>query len=152
MEGFGTVMPHPLFASILDTPLGRTAFQFGKFGLVGVVGLVVDVLVVSLCVRVIELDVYSSRVVSYLCAATTTWALNRVFTFRDAARDGILRQWATFLAANAVGGLVNYGVYSGLVASTALFHAWPEAATAIGSLAGMFFNFFASKKLVFKVS
>jgi len=148
----GAVMPHPLIASLLDTPLGRTALQFGKFGAVGVVGLVVDVLVVSLCVRAIDLDVYSSRLVSYLCAATTTWALNRVFTFRDAARDGVLRQWATFLAANAVGGLVNYGVYSGLVASTALFHAWPEAATAAGSLAGMFFNFAASKKFVFKAS
>jgi len=145
-------MPHPALTRFLDTPLGRTAFQFGKFGLVGVVGLVVDVLVVSLCVRVGDLDVYSSRVASYLCAATTTWALNRAFTFSDAARGGILRQWATFLAANLVGGVVNYGVYSGLVASIALFHSYPEAATAAGSLAGMFFNFAASKRFVFKTT
>lgn len=141
---------HALIVRLLDTRLGRLALQFGKFGLVGIVGLVVDVAVVWLCYRQINLDPYSSRVVSYLCAATTTWALNRVFTFRNAAHQGIVRQWLTFLAANAVGGLVNYGTYSTLVASTDFFHLYPEAATAIGSLAGMLFNFTASKKFVFK--
>jgi putative flippase GtrA len=141
---------HALIVRLLGTRLGRLAFQFGKFGLVGIVGLMVDVAVVWLCIRQLGIDPFSSRIVSYLCAATTTWALNRVFTFRDAAHDGIFRQWLTFLAANAVGGVVNYGTYAALVAATVFFHDYPEAATAIGSLAGMLFNFTASKKFVFK--
>jgi len=52
----------------------------------------------------------------------------------------------------AVGGVVNYAVYAALVASPAFFHAWPEVATAAGSLSGMLFNFAASRKFVFKAS
>ncbi len=137
-------------ARLLDTRLGRLAVQFGKFGMVGLVGLVVDMAVVGVCIRVLDLDIYLSRVISYLFAATTTWGLNRVFTFRDVAHQGVLRQWAAFLAANAVGGVVNYGTYATLVASVTFFRDYPEAATAVGSVAGMLFNFAASKKYVFK--
>lgn len=143
---------HALVARLIDTRLGRLCVQFGKFGLVGIVGLVVDMAVVGVCIRLIALDPFSSRLISYLFAATTTWALNRTFTFRGGSRRGALRQWAAFLAANAVGGLVNYGTYATLVASTSFFLEYPEAATAVGSLAGMLFNFAASKKYVFKAS
>lgn len=136
----------------LGSGLGRLSIQFGKFGMVGVVGLIVDMAAVSVCIRLLGIDFYVSRLISYLCAASTTWALNRTFTFRGASRRGALRQWATFLGTNAVGGIVNYAVYAMLVATTTFFATWPEAATAVGSLAGMLLNFVASKKYVFKVS
>ena len=137
-------------ARLLDTRLGRLAVQFGKFGMVGLVGLVVDMAVVGTCVRVFGLDAYISRVISYLFAATTTWGFNRIFTFRGVVHQGVLRQWAMFLAANAVGGVVNYGTYATLITSVEFFRDYPEAATAVGSVAGMLFNFAASKKYVFK--
>ena len=83
-------------------------------------------------------------------AATTTWALNRCFTFRGQHDGTLLRQWAKFIAANAFGGLINYGTYAVLVAATALVAAHPFLGVAAGSIAGMFFNFAASKKLVFR--
>lgn len=135
---------------VLDSRWGRLAFQFFKFGLVGVVGLAVDVFAVWLLIRQGGVDPYLGRVFTYLCAATTTWALNRSFTFKDASRDGPVRQWLAFLLANSVGGIANYLTYAALVAATAFFHAYPEAATAMGSLAGMTFNFVASKRFVFK--
>src|SRR3954451_24459015 len=121
-----------------------------KFGIVGVVGLGVDIAVLYLCLDISGLGLYASRVVSYLAAATTTWALNRAFTFSGNHAGKIHHQWARFVAVNAFGGAVNYGVYAALIASGDPFTAYPALAVAAGSLSGLFFNFTASKKLVFR--
>lgn len=137
-------------ASLLPGRFGRLVRQLGAFGVVGVIGLLVDMAVVWLCLRGAGLNPYLARVVSFLAAATTTWALNRSFTFRGARPEAAHRQWAKFLAANAVGGVVNYGVYAALVSGVAFFAAVPEAAVAVGSLSGLGFNFTASRALVFR--
>jgi len=77
----------PFARRFLNGEFGHVVIQFGKFGPAGV------------RVRAFALDPNLSRLISDLRAATTTWALNRVFTFRHSARDGIPRQWATFLVA-----------------------------------------------------
>ena len=46
--------------------------EFIRFGIVGVVGLLVDIAVLYLCLDISGLGLYASRVVSYLAAATTT--------------------------------------------------------------------------------
>jgi putative flippase GtrA len=118
--------------------------------MVGVIGLGVDIAVLYLCLEISGLGLYSSRVVSYLAAATTTWALNRAFTFSGNHAGKIHHQWARFVAVNALGGAVNYAVYAALISSGDPFTAHPALAVAAGSLAGLFFNFTASKKLVFR--
>ena len=75
-----------------------------KFGIVGVVGLGVDIAVLYLCLDISGLGLYASRVVSYLAAATTTWSLNRAFTFSGNHAGKIHHQWARFVAVNALGG------------------------------------------------
>jgi putative flippase GtrA len=121
-----------------------------KFGIVGVIGLGVDIAVLYLCLDISGLGLYASRVVSYLAAATTTWGLNRAFTFSGNHAGKIHHQWARFVAVNAFGGAVNYAVYAALIASGDPFTAHPALAVAAGSLSGLFFNFTASKKLVFR--
>ena len=133
-----------------ETRLGRLAVQFGKFGLVGIVGLGVDVAVLYLLMAETGLGPYGARLLSFLAAASTTWALNRTFTFRGAHNGTLLTQWARFIAANAFGGLINYGTFAVMVASLAAVAAHPVLGVAAGSIAGMFFNFAASKKLVFR--
>jgi putative flippase GtrA len=89
------------------------------------------------------------RALSYLCAATVTWALNRFWTF--ASTDPLLlRQAVRFISANALGGAVNYGV-SVMLAVTlpAVFAAHPGLAVAAGSLTGLAVNFFLSERFVF---
>jgi putative flippase GtrA len=93
---------------------------------------------------------YAGRVVSYLTAATFTWAANRKFTFAQVDAASPLRQWGKFIAANAVGAAVNYGVYAALVTFIPLAAAYPVLGIAAGSIAGLAFNFSASKKWVFK--
>jgi putative flippase GtrA len=127
--------------------------RFLRFGLVGVGGFVVDSLVLALLLRVLHLDPYSGQLIAFLAAATFTWWANRQITFADRAaegRKGIAAEWATFLAANALGGLVNYAVYASLVALAPTPFNNPYLAVAAGSIAGLAFNFTMSSKLVFR--
>jgi putative flippase GtrA len=117
---------------------------------VGVVGLLVDMAALTLALRGVNLDLYSGRLFSYFVAATTTWALNRRFTFNSIDHGPAFVQWAKFLGANALGGMLNYGVYAAIVTFTALGAAWPVLGVAAGSVAGLALNFSVSKFWVFK--
>ena len=81
----------------------------------------------------------------WLAAATFTWWLNRTLTFKDEG-TGMLRQWLMFLAANSGGGLINIGISSALIAARVT----PVAAIACGALAGLMWNFLASRQFVFR--
>jgi putative flippase GtrA len=121
-----------------------------KFAIVGTIAAFVDMGVVEALIRLVRLDYYSARVFSYLVAATAAWALNRRFTFHDADRARPHAQWLRYLALNAFGGAINYALYAVLVTAFAFFRSFPFIAVGFGSLAGMTFNFIASRKLVFK--
>ena len=118
-----------------------------RFGLVGVVGYIVDSAVL-LTVIGVGANLYAGRVVSFLFAVTATWYFNRVFTFRDRS-PRLFQQWASFASVNTFGGLVNYGTFALLVWKSPFFHSMVVLAVAISSLAGMIFNYFFSKTMVF---
>jgi putative flippase GtrA len=134
----------------LNRRFGGVPLQFLKFGLVGIAGLGVDTLVYYLGFYGAGLPPYQARLVSYLFGATTTWALNRSYTFKGADSDSLWRQWARFVAVNAVGGAVNYIVSVTLISTSPFIHAHPFLALGAGAIAGMFLNFASSKRLVFK--
>lgn len=124
--------------------------QFLRFAAVGVVGLFADIAALTLALEVFRLDPYSGRVFSYLIAATTTWALNRRYTFIQADPAPALIQWLKFLGANAIGGLANYGTYAAMVGFTAIGASYPQIGVAAGSLVGLAFNFAVNKFWVFR--
>ena len=124
--------------------------QLLSFSIIGVVGLIVDTTVLYLSFGLLGLGLYGGRVVSYLAAATATWALNRKYTFRAFRSDNYAAEWLRFLAANGVGGIINYVVYAGLVAGVDVVREWPVLGVAAGSLAGLTANFTLSKLVVFK--
>jgi putative flippase GtrA len=118
--------------------------QLAFFTLVGAAGFVVDASVLLLLAHAVGLDIYVARLLSWLTAATATWWLNRTLTFKDRSAS-LLRQWLMFLAANSGGGLINLGVSSALIAARLT----PVAAVACGALAGLLWNFIASRRFVF---
>jgi putative flippase GtrA len=124
--------------------------QFLRFTLVGAAGFLVDAAVLALGLSVLGLGKYLARAISFLCAATFTWAMNRRFTFADSASQNRASEWGRFIAVNGVGGLINYGTYAALVTFAYTPFSNPFVALAFGSLAGLVFNFFGSKHLVFK--
>ena len=145
-------MPTRVIATRLAQRLGpersRTALQFGRFGVVGTIGFLVDTAVLYAGMA-LGLGLYSGRAVSYVAAATTTWALNRAWTFRGQGGGPVMRQWALFLLVNLVGLACNYGTYAVLVATLPLAAAHPVIGVAAGALAGMIGNFLLSRRYVF---
>lgn len=124
--------------------------QFVLFCAVGVVGLAVDIGVLYALAP--QLDWYVARLVSFVCAATATWALNRRFTFEaqlPKPLSGLAQQYLGYLSAMVLGGAINYACY---VAVIAFFEgpAVAAAGVALGSVAGLFANFTLARKAVFR--
>ena len=121
--------------------------QFLRFGVVGACGFVVDTATVYALRG--TLGLYGAGMVSYLLAATSNWALNRIWTFRGQGGGPAHRQWARFMVANLAGFVLNRGTYAALVTWVPLCASQPVFAVAAGSVAGMFVNFGLSRRVVF---
>ncbi len=124
--------------------------QFGLFSAVGVVGFLVDSSVLYTVLVLADTNPYAGRLFSYLAAATTTWALNRRFTFSQRRSGDPQKEWAAFLAVNLVGGAVNYLVYSSIIYTFSSQGLFPLLGVACGSLSGLVINFSLSKAWVFR--
>lgn len=123
-----------------------------RFAVIGALGMPVDWGVLQLMVHW-GTGPYLGRLISWLCAATFTWAGNRYLTFAASRSRGLVatvREWGRFLAANAVGGLVNIGLYSVLVRFAPPPLNDLTVALVLGVLLGLLFNFTLSRKLVFR--
>ncbi|HNR33585.1 MAG TPA: glycosyltransferase family 2 protein [Candidatus Hydrogenedentes bacterium] len=123
--------------------------HFVQFGLVGLSGTVVNlaVLTVELWAGV---PLKAAVAVAILVSMITNFLLNRRFTFSYAGRGPFWRQMFGFIAASSVGAVVNYGVTLGALSLwPALI---PQIASIMGILAGLIFNFFASRYIVFAKS
>ncbi|MDM0014373.1 GtrA family protein [Variovorax sp. J22P168] len=126
----------------------RIGREFVSFAVVGVAGLGVDLAVLYLLAP--YLGWYVARLVSFIAAATATWALNRRFTFAHRRSDkSLAREYGHYLLTMIGGALVNYVVY-------VLTLQWlggelaPALGVALGSLAGLAVNFLSARQLVFR--
>ena len=127
----------------------RLLAQFMQFGVVGLIGFVVDTGVVY-ALRA-PTGLYVAGAAAYSVAVTTTWWVNRMWTFQGIANVGSMRrQWARYAVANIPGLLLNLGTYFALVAGSRFCAEYPVAAVAAGAVAGMFANFTLSRALVFR--
>ena len=134
---------------ITVAPAHRALFlSFLRFGTVGTTGFLVDTAVVYGLRGTFGL--YGAGAASYLVAASWTWWLNRIWTFRGRGDGTLRRQWATYMLANLSGLVLNRGAYILLVATSATVREHPVIAVAAGAVAGMFANFAAAHRLVFR--
>jgi putative flippase GtrA len=136
--------------------------QFAMFGMVGLVGFVIDTGTVYAVryallhyVSVLHMGdltaLYIAGLAAYFTAATGTWICNRLWTFRHFARsDPWHIQWRRFLAANLGGFVINRGIYALLVTFVAIAAREPVIAVFAGAAAGMTLNFNLSRKMVFR--
>lgn len=128
----------------------KIIFEIIKFGVVGVLGFVVDAFLVLLLNSYI--GAYGARFISFTCAVITTWALNRSFTFKyNGSNDRRVVEFVKYAMSMCIGGAANLICYSLIIASKPHTNENILFATAIGSVAGLFFNFSLSKIFIFKV-
>ena len=125
-----------------------TLVQFLMFGTVGVVGFLADTATVYALRN--SLGLYGAGGVAYGVAASVTWILNRLWTFRGKGSGPAHQQWARFVLVNLGGFVLNRGTYAALVTFVALCAAQPVWAVAAGAIAGMFLNFSLSRSMVFR--
>ncbi len=121
--------------------------QIWRFGLVGVVGYIVNAGLVEIFVQ--SMGPVKAQMLAFPAAVTVTWWLNRQFTF-GASAHRLHHEWLRYVLANMLGWAVNNGCYLWMVFSVPLAYQHPAIAVAVGSLAGMLLNFSASRLIVFK--
>jgi len=125
----------------------RSLDQFGRFVVAGLVGLAIDIAVLYGALA-LGAGWIGARLLSFLAAATGTWAINRRYTFEMTASPW--REWMRYLASMAGGMLLNFGVYSLALALSPRAYWAPGFAVMCGSLSAMLVNFLSAKFIVFK--
>lgn len=121
--------------------------SFIRFTVVGVMGFCWDTGTVYTLRHLTGL--YIAGTLGFLVAASANWAVNRFWTFRDHDHIAPHIQWAKFIAANFIGFIFNRGTFFTLISITVLCRNQPIFAIIAGSAAGLCFNYFLSKRLVF---
>ncbi|MGC8703822.1 MAG: GtrA family protein, partial [Thiomonas sp.] len=127
-----------------------SAIELFYFSVSGVAGFLVDASLVLSLNKIFDVGLITAQLIAFSAAVTVTWLINRHLTFATRASNKWLSEWGRYVAANSIGALVNNAVYGILVLVYTIFQRDPVLAVAAGSLAGMFFNFTASKFVVFK--
>ena len=119
------------------------------FAVVGTVGFMVDVGVVTLLAAA-GAGPWWARLASFAAAVATTWQLNRRYTFKHRElRHAEKRSFGSYVAACLVGGGLNLGTYALLVGQVPLFERYLVLAVAAGSVAGMGANFLLARYWIF---
>ena len=117
----------------------------------GTIGFLVDCGVLYLIKN--ALGLYIGRLVSFLCAAITTWLLNRSITFSDRySSHTTLRELLIYISIMTFGGAVNYSVYAVLISESLFAKTVPFIAVAVGSIAGMLVNLLSARFIIYRFS
>ncbi len=121
-----------------------------KFAIVGGIGFIVDASIFALSFYLLDLPIYSSRVIAFVCAATSTWLGNRLLTFSDRSQDPKLKQWFRFMMSATLSAIPNFVVFAFISAWLGSEGVSAMVALVCGVLAGMISNYTLSSKWVFK--
>jgi putative flippase GtrA len=124
--------------------------ELAKFGIVGAVNTVVDFGLANLLYLGLGWPAMGAKTTSVAVAATSSFFMNRHWTFRHRARTGLRREYSLFFLLNLVGLLIANGcilvVEQGFGKTGAL---WFNLAQLAGLGLGMVFRFTTYKRWVF---
>jgi dolichol-phosphate mannosyltransferase len=121
-----------------------------QFLAVGGLGLVVDLGVYYAMQAALGFDHLAARTVSFLCAATHNWILNRQYTFVYGRQRRAVPQWAFYLCVMGMGLVVSVGSYAVLTTSTTFFAQRRYSAFLAGVALTTALNFLGARFLVFR--
>ena len=76
--------------------------KFLKFGAVGFSGVFVDFGVTYLFKEIIKINKYVSNAIGFICAATSNYILNRIWTFQSENAD-VATEYGKFMLVSAIG-------------------------------------------------
>ena len=124
--------------------------ELAKFGIVGAVNTVLDFGLANLLYLALGWPSVAAKTASVAVAATSSYFMNRHWTFRHRARTGLRREYTLFFLLNGVGLLISDAciliVERGFDRTGAL---WFNLAQVAGLALGMVFRFTTYKRWVF---
>lgn len=115
-----------------------------KFGMVGLSGLFVNLIVFKACLTYFQINVNVCSIIAFLVAAISNYALNSMWTY--GGREMTVVRYIKYVMANSVGLLVNLAVLNMFLL---LFDAGVYWGQLIGVASAAIFNFVMTRKLVF---
>ncbi|POR51398.1 GtrA family protein [Bosea psychrotolerans] len=124
--------------------------RFPRFLGVGALGFLVDGGVFAAAIEGLMLGPIAARILSFLAAASFTWALNRRFTFSDRASSRPAAELGRYTLSSLAAGAVNLMAYTAIVLTLGSVGAVPYIALAAGVGAGLMFNFALYDRVVFR--
>ncbi|MBI1833889.1 MAG: GtrA family protein [Candidatus Andersenbacteria bacterium] len=151
------------FVALFPPHLQNTAKQFIKFGVVGVIGAVVDFGSYNIMTRGLDwnsiflvagYEIIAANLVSVFLAIMSNFVLNKYWTFED-SKGPVVKQWSGYFLLNAVTFVLNQILTSFFTFRVPLIEAFfgsqkdnAAKALAIGFI--LFINFAGSKFLIFR--
>jgi putative flippase GtrA len=126
--------------------------ELAKFGLVGAFNYVIDVGLFNLLLtNGLHHKPLTAKALSTVVAATSSYFMNRHWTWRDRARIGVVREYGTFIALSAVALAITlaclaFGEYVLDERSLLARNFWGNV---VGVGAGMIWRFWSFKRWVF---
>lgn len=123
--------------------------HFVQFGIVGFSGTFVNLAALTLLVW-LGVGVRAAAAAAIFVAMLSNFVLNRRFTFSYARNGSWWRQLVGFIGASSFGAAINYATILVMLQTWPALEAIPQIPSVVGILAGLVFNFFASRYLVFR--
>jgi len=130
--------------------------ELTKFGTVGGVAFVVDLVIFNVLLQV-GFETLAAKTCSTVVAATVAFVGNRFWTWRHREHHNMARQYTTFFVLNAVG--LSIGLACLAISHYALGQFWPVlqsrladniSGQLIGTALGTLFRFWSYKRFVFR--
>jgi dolichol-phosphate mannosyltransferase len=121
-----------------------------QFAAVGSSGVIVDLCAFLSLTYAAGINHQHARALSFVCAASWNWYLNRWFTFVAGRDMQWKQQWAKFLLAASTGFMVNWGSYKVLTDYVPYFTEHHLVAFFTGILLGMGSNYTLCRWFVFR--
>ena len=120
--------------------------KFLKFGVVGFSGVFVDFGITYLFKEIIKINKYVSNALGFICAATSNYILNRIWTFESENAD-VATEYGKFMLVSVIGlGINSLTLY--LLTDKLKWNFYLSKIFAIG--AATLWNFFANLLFTFK--
>lgn len=121
------------------------------FFVVGAIGFAVDGGLLTLLGPGLGWNIYLSRLLSFACAVTVTWALNRTLVFGTAGNvERRMGEYSRYFVVQCLGALLNLATFAVLIAKAPSLKPYPIIPLAAGSLLAMLFNYTGSRAWVFR--
>lgn len=128
----------------------RLIHEMGAFGIIGVINTVLDLAVFNLFAYVFGIPALVAKCLSVVVSATSSYFMNRHWTFRHRSRRELHREYLLFFAFNAIGLLIALAVLGLFLYVLHLDSpGWGNVANLIGLVLGTVFRFWSYRTFVF---